>query len=606
MPRSTQVFIQAPWSGGVNTSVDPGVLPANDLVQADNVVFATNGSRLKREGFDFFDSYTVPASVSRSSTGTTRTIVFASDVEATDIFHVGETITITGAGNANYNNASCVIATVSTTTITYTFSGASSLSESTTADTGITTARNYSIIATHDYWYYDAGNTRKSQVVMAVSSRGHFYSYTTSGVRTYIPKDASATALAISTLTSADMKTFNNKCIIAMSGDGNTLKYYDATGTTAWFDVPGAPDGEFLQEHLGRLWTNDKQDKDYLHFCETFDETKWLGVGDSGALYVGIEDGDSVGISAIFPPFKGSLIIGKGEKIMRIDGDAPENFIVTPMTNGVGTVNHKAVVAVDFDDVYYLSRRGFHSLLATNATGEFEGNFLSSKIQPTFKSWNTEKLNLTQGVYIEGLNSVAWGVSEQGQTGLSALWLYNPAVNQGEWYRWPDLNPTSVGKILLNKVSRVLIGTSNGRIKIGQNGLYDDDPASYTYRVKTGAIYPDGNPQTIKGFKRVSLLFKQRGRYSFQMYFRVDNQPPQAMTFTQSIDGDELGTQFVLGQSILGSDSVLAPVTKQVVGYGRGCTIELAQSGSDSQVEIYGYMIEYELADIADEVKEGL
>lgn len=604
MPRRTQIFSQVPWTGGVNTAVDSGLIPSNDLVQADNVVFAATGSRLKREGFDYLDSFTMPASVSRESTGTTRTIVFASTVAA--LIHVGERLTITGMGNANYNNADCIVASVSTTTITYTFSGAGSLSETSTADTAATVTRNYSYLALHDYWYYDSGNARKSQEVIAVSSDGFIYSINpSSGARTWIQKDAGATSLAVTPITSCDMRTFNNKVIFAFSGDGNTLKYYDAMSTDEWFDVPGAPDGEFLQEHLGRLWTNDKQDKDYLHYCETFDETKWLGVGDSGALYIGALDGDPAGITGIAPPFKGSLIIGKGEKVVQVVGDAPENFEVIPMTSGLGFINHKACVAVDFDDLYFMSRRGFHSMLATNSTGDFEANFLSSKIQPTFNTWSKGNLRYAQGVYLEDLNSACWAVSEDGETNLSSLWFYNPAVNNGEWYRWPELSPRSVSKILYSNEHRVVIGTSNGRIKMGQNSLYTDPGSTaYTFRVKTGTIYPDGNPQTIKGFKRVSLLFRQRGRFSFQMYFRVDDQPAQTFTFAQSIVGDELGTDFVLGSSELGNTATMAPWTKQVVGYGRGCTIELAQSGADAQVEVYGFMIEYESADTADEVKE--
>ena len=603
MARRTSIFMQSPWSGGVNTSVDSGVLPPNDLVQADNVVFATSGSRLKRNGFDYFDDFTMPASVSRSSSGTTRTIVFASAIDTNDMLHVGENVAIALADNAAYINPLCTLLSVSGSTITYTFAGAGSLTEGSTADTAITLERAYSIIATHDYWYYDSGNNTKQQLQMAVSSQGYVYAYGEDGDRTLIVNAGTALTGTIST---ADIRTFTNVCVITFSGTGNTPKFYDAMSTATLADLAGAPDGEFMQEWLGRLWMNDKADKDYLHFSETFEKEIWLGIGDSGALYIGIEDGDPEGITAIAPPFKGSMFIGKGEKVVQIVGDAPENFQLVAMTNGLGMVNHKSTVARDFDDVYFLSRRGFHSVLATDATGDFEGNFLSAKIQATFNTWNKVNLRLSQAVYIEGLNSVAWAVSEDGQTNLSSLWLYNPAVNQGEWYRWPDLEPRCVGKRLTSNTTRLIVGTADGRLKIAQNGRFDDAGDAYTYRVKTGTIYVDQNPQTIKGFKRLSLLFRQKGRFSFQCYFKVDNQPAQAFTFEQTLDGDELGETFILGESILGSEVVMAPVTKQVLGYGRGCTIELAQAGSAAQVEIYGIMIEYEGADIADEVKESI
>ncbi len=61
-----------------------------------------------------------------------------------------------------------------------------------------------------------------------------------------------------------------------------------------------------------------------------------------------------------------------------------------------------------------------------------------------------------------------------------------------------------------------------------------------------------------------------------------------------------------MASSILGNSSIMAPYAKDVVGHGRGCTIEVTQTGTDAQIEIYGFLIEYELADIADEViQEG-
>jgi hypothetical protein len=612
MPRRTVIFKQLPWNGGVNTAVDAGVLPTNDLVQADNVVFASSGSRLKREGFDKLDS-AIPAITHRSSSGTTRTLVFASAVSSAsnNIIHVGEKLIITGAGNANYNTTAAIVASVTTTTvtndtITYTFSGAASFNETSTADSGATAARNYLIIKTHDYWYYDSGNNVKQQELIAVSSQGFFYTYDENGNRLLIPKSASgATSLALTTISKADMRTFGNRCIITLEGVNNTPKYYDAMAALEWKDLPNAPDAEFMQEHLGRLWMNDKEDKDFLHFCETFDETKWKGTGDSGALYIGIEDGDPVGLSAIYPPFKGQMVLGKGERVLKLVGDAPENFQIVPMTNGLGAASHLGCVAIDFDDVFYVSRRGFHSVIASDTTADFEGTFLSAKIQPTFNTWNKQKLELVQGVYLESINSAAWIVSEDGTTQPNAIWLYNPTINQGEWYRWPDLNAQSIGKKLVSGRTRVVIGKNDGTVWLGQNSLFNDpNNTSITYRIKTGTIYPDGDPQTIKGFKRFGLLFRPTGRVSFTAYFKVDGFPAQSLSFTQSLDGDELGTDFVLGSSRLGQLQRLAPYMKQVVGYGRGCEIELFQTGTDAQVEIYGYMIEFESADVADEVKE--
>lgn len=618
MPRRTQIYQKIPWTGGVNSSVDPGVLPPNELVQADNVVFDISGTRLKRQGFDYFD-YDIPTVTHRSSSGTARTLIFSSSVNLTTpslnhLIVVGEKLRVSGSVNAAYNTDSAIVSTLGTTnvandTITYTFVGAGALTEGSTADSAATVTRNYDIIANHEYWYYDVTNNTKVQEHVAVTSQGKFFRYDEIGRRAEIPMSgADATALA-TTVTQADLLTFNNRLIIGLTGIGNTPKYYYPVVALEWKDLPNAPDGWMMREHLGRIFMNDKLNPDFLHYSETFNETQWLGLGDSGGLPISEGDGDDSGISAIFPPFKGRLVVAKTSKKYQMIGDAPETFYVSPMTNGVGSASHKSVVSVDFDDVYDFSKRGIHSIVSTDQFGDFSGQFLSGKIQRTFNTWTADKLNLVQGVYLNKINSAAWIVPENG-IAPTAVWLYNPTIPNeggapGVWFRWPNLNPRSISKMSTETGDRVMIGNDKGRLLLGMNGKYEDPGGSgISLRFKSGTIYPDGNPQSIKGFKKFGVLFKPQGRFSFTAYFKVDKLPAQAVTFIQSVIGEQLGSTFVLGSSLIGSNTPLSPFMKDVFGHGRGCSIEIFQSGAEAQVEIYGYIIEYELQDVADEVND--
>ncbi len=605
-----------PWTGGVNSSVDPGVLPANDLQQADNVVFATSGSRVKREGISYFDT-AIPAVIKRSSSGTTRTLQFASSVNiaspADAILVSGEHIKVTLAGNSIYNTTDGTISSITTTTITndtvsYTFSGATSVTEALTADTTATVVRAKPYLAVHDFWYYSAGNQVKTQELIAVNANGLLFKYDAGGRRTQVPRSGSgATTLAITTLTNCDLRTYNNKLIWSMSGIGNTPKYYDPNTAVEWKDLPGAPDGQYMQEHIGRLWMDDKTTLDRLHFSTTFDETEWLGIGDSGAIDIGIGDGDPIGISAIVPPFKGRLLVGKGRAVYQILGDAPEDFQVAPLAGGQGIESHRACVAVELDDVYFMSQRGVHSVVATDQFGDFSGKFLSKRIQPTYNSWARSRVKFSQGAYLASINSVAWAVSENGQSQHNALWLFNPTIPNedgelGVWYRWPDVAAQCLCIRKDNSEERLVCGTDESRVLIFQNDTYTDyGTDGIPFRIKTGAIYVDGNPQTIKAFKKLFMFFKPRGRFNFTAYFKVDNAPAQAVAFAQSASGDELGTTFVLGSSVLGSNNILAPFAKDVYGHGRGFTLEIFQTGAAAQVEIYGFAVEYEAADVADE-----
>jgi hypothetical protein len=509
------------------------------------------------------------------------------------------------------------VSAISTTNVTddtveYSFSGAGSLTEGSTAASSTTVARNYSIVGHKDFWYYNSSNTAKEHKLVAVTSQGLMFQYDSQGRRKLITMKAGATALASSNISKVVLVPYNNYLAIFLNGVGNTPKKFDGTAVTPeWEDLAtNAPDASVGVEHLGRLFTDDKEDPDKLHFSSTFDETEWQGIGDSGAMFVSGSDGDAEGITALFPSFKGRLIVNKGNRSFQIIGDAPETFEVVPLSSGIGAISHQSAVAFEMDDIYFFSRRGVHSIVATDQFGDFSGKYISKAIQPTFKEWSEGRLQYTQGVYIQKLNSIAWTVAEDGQSQQNAVWLFNPTLpnergDVGEWYRWPDLNAQSIGVYNLSSQQRVTLGNDAGRMLIDQPNEYTDystDPI--LYRVKTGTIYVDGNPQTIKAFKKFGLLFKPRGDSNFTVYFKVDKMPPQAVAFTQDVDGDTLGTDFYLGTSLLGSSPMFAPYMKDVVGYGRGVTLEIFQTGVDAQVEIYGFIIEYEAADIADEVNQ--
>ncbi len=102
--RRTQIYRIMPWVGGINTSVDPGVLNSQELVQADNVQFSSTGARIKREAFEYLDNE-IEAPDFRSSSSTTRTLKWTTSTLIgitlpDERLVVGERITVTG--NANY------------------------------------------------------------------------------------------------------------------------------------------------------------------------------------------------------------------------------------------------------------------------------------------------------------------------------------------------------------------------------------------------------------------------------------------------------------------------------------------------------------------------
>lgn len=607
MPRRSQVFQKIPWSGGVNSSTDPGIIPDGDLTIADNIVFTTTGARVKREDFQYYDDASkIPVPTHRSSSGTTRTLVFSATLSDADVDKLvtGESvvITTTASGNeATYyvtTGAAVTLATtnVSNDTITYTTSG--SLSESSTATTTLTLTRLYPIVKVYDYWRYTG--SALSQLIVACTSQPKLFKYDSAGKRKEVTKDSTATART-GTAEKVDMVTFNETLIVGQSRLGNLPIMYKPETDTDWLDLTGSPpDFSVMAVHLNRVWTNDKANRDRIHYCATGNAAKWQGQDDSGALDIRPGDGDPVGVIG-FRVFKGRLFVAKKNKIYQVVGDTPENFQIVDVSQGIGMESHQASAAVDQDDVLYLSSKGAHSLATTSNYGDFQATYLSAKIQPTFNSFTKSRLPFTQAAYVPTLNSVAFSISESNSNAMDTIWLYNTQVK--EWYRWPEVSCQALGVILLSSTPTLFIGTADGRLITAQSGAYTDfDTTGIRYRIKSGTIYPDGSPHSIKAFKRLTLFYRPVGSYSFTARVKIDNYSEQVLVFSQADNGaDLLDTTFILGTSILGASSQFSPNSLPIDGYGRGCTIEIEQTGTGEQIAIYGYAIEFEGADMSQE-----
>lgn len=724
MARRTKNHVQLQWFGGINKSAD--LIPDTDLDRADDIVFATNGARKKREGFEYLDT-DIPSPDFRSSSGTTRTLTWTTSsiqvdvgtpddvlvngelisvattatsgnetsyavtsaagtltnmAEVTDVQCVADvsdslqntywlaysaedetlhyfwhgnggggdvdpaisgatghkityttndtantiaslnqaavdavadfgasvstdTVTVTNAATGICTDASDGAAatgftfTVTTQgghTVSYTATG--SLSESSTATSTLTVGRTSDVLKIQDYWYLD-GSSVKQQLHVSATDQVKLFRYTAAGAR----QEISGTGGPSQTTSKIDARVLNNKCIISFNGISDNAVKYDPLSSADYAALGGTPPDFFVMEvYLGRLWTNDKTDPDRLHYSSTGNPEEWNGAGDSGALDIGIDDGDSVGITAMYV-YKNLLYVAKRDTLYRITGNTPETFKVEDVSRGIGIESHRAVVYVDEQDVAFISARGIHAASATDLYGDVESRFLSKKIQPLYDDFQANTLSMTQGVFIPELNSIAFNFAENSAT-HNTIYFYNILEEVQEWYRWPSIFPTALAIRRNGDRKQMLIGTSTGKIITTQNGEYSDfnGQTGITYRIKSGSIYPGNNPQTWKGFKRLALFFKPKARTQFTCSVQIDNQAVQSATFSPGSGSDRLGETFILGSSVLGTSDTLAPFSMDLAGHGRGLTIDIVQTGTDEQVEIYGFSIEYEDEDVIPEV----
>lgn len=607
MARRTQIFQQIPWNGGINSSVDSGIIPSTDLTIADNVLFSSSGSRLKREGHSYYDTLSdIPKVISRASSGTTRTLVFAATLSSTliDSLVVGEVITISSNSSSEliYTSNGTTILTIGTTnitndTITYTGSGVET--ESITATSTLVVKRRYPIVKLVNYWRDDASNL-PVQMLVGITEQPLLFKYDAQGRRKQIEADAGVTA-RVGTSDRVNTVIFNNRLIAGYSRIGNKPTMYRPETTEEWQDLPYAPDFSVCTTHLNRIWTNDKNNKDRLHYSGSGSHTDWNGASDSGALDIRPGDGDPEGITAIFA-YKGQVFVGKKNKLYRVVGDSPENFQVLDVSNGLGVESQGSIAPIDNDDVFYISSKGVHTVATTSNYGDFLSAFLSAKIQPTFNEFSRGLLRECQAVYNPLINSVAFSFGAGSAADCNQLWLYN--VITKEWYRWPDISCTALTNYDIGDRPYIFIGTSDGRIIRAQNGTYTDfGTRAIPYRIKTGTIYADGNPLSVKMFKRFNLFFRPTGAYSFVVKIKIDGFSEQELGFSQVGEGDELNQTFILGTSLLGFTDYFAPQALPIDGIGRGIIIEIEHTGTGEQVEIHGFSIEYEQADIAQETE---
>lgn len=672
MAARTRKYLKSPWTGGINDSVDSGLLPDNDLVQADNVTLGVSGSRLKRQGISFFDQLTVPAATSVTRSSTTVTITFATNIEtlSNKIFVVGEKINVVCA-DAQFSRSDATISSIpAANQIQYTVASAPTAASTTL--TSIT--RTASIVGIKDFWYYDPSSDAKNQYIIAVNSDAQVFRFTingerilltnksnavtftdagdlitltahglvigdpvgftvltsTTGISTnttyYVQSVPSANTFTLSAtrggsllplttngsgtlvspqftqdINSASFLVMNEKLVITFDGIDNFPKCFDPqTDATIIRGVLGAvPNASIICEatHLGRAWVNDKTIKEQLFYSGSYDFDKWNGYDDSGVLNIGYGDGSPSGINAIHPPFKGNLFVTKSSSIYRLDGAYVEDINIIQVSTGIGGVGHQAVASIDLDDVAYMSYKGIHSLAATSAYGAFEGSFISDKIQTAFSEWTSGRLKYTSAIYIPTLNSIFFSIASADfdDENQDSLWLFNTKFK--EWSRWPNIQAKSLGRYDLSGKSRLLLGRYDGRIAVAQNGDYTDyTDNSIQFLAKTGTIYPDNNPDSIKAFKRIGFIFRPKGDYSFTARVKIDNYDQQSINFNQVSGGARLGDDFLLGYSILATANTLAPHMLPVDGIGRGVQITIENNAVEQQVELYGMIIEYELA----------
>jgi len=475
-------------------------------------------------------------------------------------------------------------------------------------DAAITGAED--LVGGFDYWA-NLTNTKTQRLVVwdnGATSQCWFKTPTAASSWTELAKDATATAPTV--VSRVVFEVFNDDLIMAVTDSAAAgripVKWNNQEAGNTYKPLGGTPPMlKFIRTHQGRLWgAGDPVRPDRLHFSGPGNHEEWNGDGDSGALDIDPGDGDSQGITAIFPSFKGRLIVAKGTRLYQIEGTTPEDYKVVPISKGIGCVSHNSCVAVDLDDIYFMSDRGFHSLAVTEKYGDFEGAYLSADIQKTFNAWSKSKLQFSQGVWIPTLNSVMWAISENGTT-LDCFWLYD--IRFKAWYKWTGVNPTCLFRVqdAATGLKKAYFGDSVGRLSYTQRGTGATDYHDYastviTQSVTTPFLYPDMDPRAVKGFKKLGVWVKMNADVVLTATFRqAGRNTTQTLSLSTASEGTPtLDVDFILGTSALDATAAprMTPLQLPVDGFSTSCQITLSNAVLNEKCAIFGFWIEWEPA----------
>ncbi len=470
------------------------------------------------------------------------------------------------------------------------------------------------IMGGFDYWANLAGvKTQKIVVWDGQATSKCWIQPAAGGAWTELAADTGVTAPT--SLKRVVFEVFNEDLVMAVTdtvtAGVSPFKWDNQDSGNEYVALGGTPPPmKYIRKHQGRLWgAGDPEHPDRLHYSTPGNHEEWEGIGDSSYLEVEPGDGDPVGITAILPSFRGQLFVAKRNKIYKVTGTDPLSYKIESVSEGLGCISHNSCVAVDLDDVYFASERGFHSLVLTDKFGDFEGSFLSETVQTEYLACDEILKQYTQGVWIPSLNSVIWTMSRNG-TQMDHFWLYD--IRYKAWYRWQGANPTALFRVEDSSTGfkRAFFGNNVGRLSKTQvTGIYHDyTDTAISQEIVTPYIWPDNNPSTVKAFKKITIWAKMPQGETLTCLVRFPGMTEeQELTFTSNSSGTaKLDVDFIMGTSVLGADAVLrmTPYTLPIDGVSEtSAQLTFVNDTVDSYCELFGWEIEYEQSGFSQETK---
>jgi len=468
---------------------------------------------------------------------------------------------------------------------------------------GGTAAEN--VVFLYDYWA-TVSNVKREYFV-AVTDSGK--AYRSSGNGTWASFSTLSLTVSQGGVTATVM---NEDLILGLKGSG-VPKVWSNQSTSSNLVALSASSGSLpfssawiVTDFLERLFVaGDPANPDKVYVSKAGDYTNWTATGTAGGgitLDVGVGDGDSDGITALFPGTGADriLYVAKRRRLYRIDcSDLDQTeWKITLISKEIGCVNHNTVATIDDSDVIFASDRGIHTISqVVSSTAIREGNFLSFPIQYDYINViSSADRNRMSAVYVPSLNSYLLACKRSGQSTYETVYGYN--IEVGQWFRWTSV-PCNFLMRRLNKTSgaeELYAGAGSGRVNILQQSELNDFGAPIVARFKTTFIAPDGVPFVENQFTNLACIYRAHDNSTFRVYYSVDGLTTQSVVFQQKIaGGNTLGTTLLGSGYLLGQIQAIKPVWNHLtISEGNTLQLTFEQDGLDEDIELFGIIIEYQ------------
>ncbi len=348
-------------------------------------------------------------------------------------------------------------------------------------------------------------------------------------------------------------------------------KYWTQSGNIVDFpsSVPNAP---FARVWLNRFVIPDPTVPGRLLLSKTGDPTDFTG-GDATTIDLDVNDGDPDGITAILPPFFGSLYVTKRlstYKITPVQFETSVVFSVTKISDGIGCVSHNAVVASE-KNIFFPADSGWHQFESTDKISEVDSELLSTDIQPLWVDGvNFKRAKYMQSVYDKGLNSILCAFPADSSNYPTDVWGFSLVAKK--WYRWPYYNQTAMCRYMdsFKKKIRTAVGSNDGDIGFIDSDAKKDYNKPISVYLKSGIIAPNNEPNDEYNFKYITPVYVPQAGGKFKITMKIDGVTTNVNEFEMQDEslGDTLGETFITGESVLGGMPNVVTDTVRIGGNG--------------------------------------